>query len=75
MAKGNFIYVANNGDSAVSGFAVNPTTGALTAVPESPFAAVPGCATVWIHPSGKFLYGENFDGSISAYSINPTTGT
>jgi 6-phosphogluconolactonase len=73
-AKGNFIYAANNGSSTISGFAINPTTGALTAVPGSPFAAGPGCATDWVHPSGKFVYGENFDGSISAYSINPTTG-
>jgi 6-phosphogluconolactonase len=74
-AKGNFIYAANYGGSAISGFAINPTTGALTAVPGSPFSAGPSCATDWVHPSGKFLYGENFDGSISAYSINPTTGT
>jgi 6-phosphogluconolactonase (cycloisomerase 2 family) len=74
-AKGNFIYAANNEGSTISGFAINPTTGALTAVPGSPFAAGPSCATDWVHPSGKFLYGENFDGSISAYSINPTTGT
>jgi 6-phosphogluconolactonase len=74
-AKGNFIYAANDGSSTISGFAINPTTGALTAVPGSPFPAGPSCATDWVHPSGKFLYGENFDGSISAYSINPTTGT
>jgi 6-phosphogluconolactonase (cycloisomerase 2 family) len=74
-AKGNFIYAANFGSSAISGFAINPTTGALTAVPGSPFSAGPNCSTDWVHPSGKFLYGENFDGSISAYSINPTTGT
>ncbi len=73
-AKGNFIYAANNNGSTISGFAINPTTGALTAVPGSPFAAGPSCATDWVHPSGKFLYGENFDGSISAYSINQKTG-
>ena len=73
-AKGNFIYAANAGSSTISGFAINPTTGALTAVPGSPLSAGPGCATDWVHPSGKFLYGENFDGSISAYSINSTTG-
>jgi len=74
-AKGNFIYAANYGSSTISGFAINPTTGALTAVPGSPFSAGPNCTTDWVHPSGKFLYGENFDGSISAYSINPSTGT
>jgi|HubBroStandDraft_1064217.scaffolds.fasta_scaffold09504_2 6-phosphogluconolactonase len=72
--KGNFIYAANVGSSTISGFAINATTGALTAVPGSPFPAGPKCATDWVHPSGKFAYCENFDGSISAYSINPTTG-
>jgi 6-phosphogluconolactonase len=75
MPKGNFIYAANNGSSTISGFSVNPTTGALTSVPGSPFASGSGCATDWIHPSGKFVYGENFDGSISAFSINQTTGS
>ncbi len=73
--KGNFIYAAHYGSSTISGFAINATTGALTAVPGSPFPAGPNCSTDWVHPSGKFLYGENFDGSISAYSINPTTGS
>lgn len=72
--KGNFLYSANNGDSTISGFAINATTGALTPVPGSPFAAGPECASDWIHPTGKFLYGANLDGSISAFTINSTTG-
>lgn len=75
MPKGNFLYAANYGSSTIAGFAINPTTGALTAVPGSPFAAGPGCATDWVQPSGKFVYCENFDGSISAYSISQKTGT
>jgi 6-phosphogluconolactonase len=78
MPKGNFIYAANNGSNTISGFAINATTGALTAVPGSPFAAGPGCSTDWVHPSGKFVYCQNFgspNGTISAYSINQTTGT
>jgi 6-phosphogluconolactonase len=73
--KGNFLYAANNGDSTISGFAINATTGALTAVPGSPFAGGPGCASSLIHPSGKFVYGQNFDATISAFSINQKTGT
>jgi DNA-binding beta-propeller fold protein YncE len=36
---GKFAYVANYGAGNVSGFAINSTTGALTAVSGSPFAA------------------------------------
>lgn len=72
--KGNYLYVPNSGDSTISGFAINSTTGALTPVAGSPFAAGPQCASDWIQPTGKFLYGANFDGSISAYEINSRTG-
>ncbi len=73
-SKGNFLYATNSGDNTISGFAINAITGALSPVPGSPFAAGSGCASDWVHPSGKFLYGANFGGSISAYSINATTG-
>src|SRR2546427_11440173 len=34
----NFLYVANTGSDNISGFSINTTTGALTPVPDSPFA-------------------------------------
>ena len=48
-----FVYVANSGSNNVSGYTINATTGALTAIAGSPFpaglnprsVAVTGCAT------------------------------
>jgi len=38
-AQSEFAYVANVGSNNVSGYAINPTTGALTPIAGSPFAA------------------------------------
>jgi 6-phosphogluconolactonase len=69
-----FLYVANEGSNEVSAFAVNAMTGALTAIPGSPFVAGidPKAMT-----SDGFLYlyvanaGSN---NVSAYSIDEGTG-
>lgn len=37
MPSGQFLYVANANSDTVSGFSINPATGALSAVPGSPF--------------------------------------
>lgn len=79
-AATSFAYVANFGSNNVSGFTINPDTGALTAVPGSPFAAGPTPTFVTVTPSGQFLYVANEGatpgtGSISAYVIDAATGT
>ena len=68
--KPEFVYT---GGSAVNGFAVNPTTGGLTAVPGSPFAA-PAVNALAISPAGNFLFAGNTGGIVAA-TINPSTGT
>src|ERR1700730_6872781 len=45
-----FAYVANEGAGNVSGFTINTTTGALTPVPGSPFAAHMSPASVTVDP-------------------------
>jgi 6-phosphogluconolactonase len=37
--QGSFLYVANKVDNTISGFSVNPTTGVLSPLPNSPFPA------------------------------------
>jgi 6-phosphogluconolactonase (cycloisomerase 2 family) len=46
--SGGFVYVANSGSANVSGYSINATTGALTALTGSPFAALNGADTVVI---------------------------
>src|SRR5438270_11381985 len=66
-----FVYTANAGGNSISGFA-NDGTGALTAVPGSPFA-VPGqpfglAAT----PNNQFLYAASFQtNQVNSFSISP----
>jgi 6-phosphogluconolactonase (cycloisomerase 2 family) len=70
---GRVVYVANNSDD-VSVFTINPTTGALTSVAGSPFAAGAGPTAIAVDPSAKFAYVANgIDGTVSAYIIDPHT--
>jgi 6-phosphogluconolactonase (cycloisomerase 2 family) len=71
-----FAYVTNDNDTdnTVSVFMVDPSTGALTAIPTSPFAN-PGRASVAVtaDPSGRFLYTtNNSSDNVTAYNIVPS---
>ena len=57
--RAEFVYVANSGDNTVSGYTINPATGALTAIAGSPFAAGEQPISVAMDPSGKFAYVAN----------------
>ena len=56
---GGFVYVRNVNDGTVSAFSINAATGALTAVPGSPFSITGQGNTVVqtvISPTGRFVY-------------------
>jgi 6-phosphogluconolactonase (cycloisomerase 2 family) len=74
--SGQFAYAANNNDGSIGAFAVNGTTGALTALSGSPYftGTVIGIYTVLTDPSSGNLYATNINGYISGYTINSTTG-
>jgi len=82
-----FAYVAHSDARAFSAFAIDATTGGLSAVPGSPFAVAPwypGTLYITAHPSGKFVYVVNSGrgtedpnappGTVSAYAINASNG-
>src|SRR4029077_10260967 len=84
---GKFLYEVNDKNGATTndlfGFAINPSTGALTPISGSPFASGTNTLSVSIDPTGKYLYTADSGGdgtppalptSISAFSINATTG-
>jgi 6-phosphogluconolactonase (cycloisomerase 2 family) len=58
--KGSYLYVANNSDTTISAFLINPITGDLNAVAGSPFPAGPatGNSTLSLaaSPNGRFLF-------------------
>src|SRR5229473_2972862 len=77
MAAFQVITEAYGASSTVSGYSVDPNTGALTQLPGSPFAGGLGPFTVTVNQSGKFVYvanGQLTTNNVSAYQIDPTTG-
>lgn len=78
---GKFVYVANDGTISgktagnVSGFAINPGSGALTPIPGSPFAAGSNPHAVAVSPNGRFIYVVNYSSTdVSIFAINAKTG-
>ncbi len=81
--NGKFLYVMDQSPSAgaiagnaVSGYAIDPTTGALTPIAGSPFPAGTDPSWIAFTPDGKYAYVSNSGGAdeISAYSVDGTTG-
>jgi 6-phosphogluconolactonase (cycloisomerase 2 family) len=77
-AAKSYVFVGNEGSNDVSAFAVNPATGALTAVPGSPFAVGtdPKAMATMANNIGSYnLYIANADSdNVSAYTIDANTG-
>ncbi len=71
-----FVYAANNGSNNVSAFSVTSSSGALTAVSGSPFAAGTAPTAIAADPRGKFVYVTNvLSNNVSAYLVNSMSGT
>ena len=78
----SFVYVGNNGPQTISGFKRDISTGALTEVPGSPFAASVQ-AELWsptfaVDPENQMLFSLGSDagkGQLSVFLIDPDTGT
>lgn len=78
--NGEALYVINELDSTVTGFAWDSTRGTLreigviSTLPEG-YEGKSYCADIHIHPNGKFLYGSNRGhDSIAVFSIDQRTG-
>jgi 6-phosphogluconolactonase (cycloisomerase 2 family) len=70
-----FVYVTNEYTFTVSAYSVDASTGALTPIAGSPFAAGAHPYSVAVNPAGTFAYVANSgDNTVSAYSIDVTTG-
>jgi 6-phosphogluconolactonase len=70
-----FAYVANRGSNNVSAYSVDATTGALTAIAGSPFAAGKLPVAIAVDSTGSYAYIANqTDATISAFLIDRSTG-
>jgi 6-phosphogluconolactonase (cycloisomerase 2 family) len=70
---GTFAYTANSAEPDLSGYFINPGTGILTPLTDSPYHGSNSSVTAVVSPSGQFVYGVG--GTISVYGVNATTGT
>ena len=65
-----FLYVANAASDVISGYALDPATGALSPLEGSPFPTGPHPRNVTAHPGGELVYVSNWQGaSLSGYRI------
>jgi 6-phosphogluconolactonase len=72
-ASGNFLYVANRGHNSIAGFAVDATTGQLTAAGHVSTEAVPSAFA--LDPTGSFVFAAGTSsGRLASYRINGETG-
>jgi 6-phosphogluconolactonase len=76
LTSNNFLYVGDYTKNQVYAYSVNTSTGALTAVANSPFAitglsAQQGTSGMSADPAGKFLYVTNQNSNaVTAFTIN-----
>ncbi len=72
-STGKFLYVSQFA-GGVAAFAIDPTIGALTNVPGSPFATSSTPVFLAADPAGKFIYVCNSNGSIDGFASDSNTG-
>jgi 6-phosphogluconolactonase (cycloisomerase 2 family) len=94
--SGKFVYASNishpsalpgggtTGIVGIAGFSIDPSSGAITPIPGSPFPGGSSPNVIAIHPSGRFIYAADWDGitvnggagpaDILAYAIDPVSG-
>jgi len=78
--SGEFIYVINEMLSTVSAFRYDAVTGGMTEIATvstlpAGFSGGNSTAEVFVHPSGKFLYGSNRGhDSIAVFALDPESG-
>jgi 6-phosphogluconolactonase len=74
-----FLYISDSKNHQIDGFNINPETGVLTPISESPFPSGSNTQAADfpnVDPAGKFLYVSDFFGSdIVAFNIDSSTGS
>lgn len=70
-----FAYVANRGSNNISAYTVDPTSGALAAIPGSPIVAGNLPVAIAVDPTGSYAYVVNqMDATLSAFLIDRNSG-
>jgi 6-phosphogluconolactonase (cycloisomerase 2 family) len=83
VAKGKFVYVANQGNntnttnaqSGITGYVLDNTTSALSFIPGSPFTSGAGPQCIVVDPSNQFIYTANYnDSTVTGRLADPNAG-
>lgn len=75
ILNGGFLYVANKGSNNVSGYSINATSGALTAIAGSPFTTGTGPTSLAFDPvNNLLLVGNSTSSNLSVFTVNTTNG-
>ncbi len=68
--SGNYLYVSNNFNNTISGFTIDPSSGALTQFSSTPYPAGTNPTGLTITPNGAFLFAANSgSNNVSAFAI------
>ena len=71
--SGRFVWITNRGHESLAGFAIDPGTGKLTALGQTPTEKNP--RSIDIDPTGRFLLsGGEGSGKLAVFRIEPNTG-
>jgi 6-phosphogluconolactonase (cycloisomerase 2 family) len=69
-----FAYVASGSSNSISAYAIDPASGALTALAASPFATTDP-VSIAVEPTGAYAFAANGNSAgVSVYSINASNG-
>jgi 6-phosphogluconolactonase (cycloisomerase 2 family) len=68
-----FLFVANYADGTISVFRIQPLTGQLAEVPDSPFPGGTAIQGLALTPDKRFLYTSGLN--LTAFSVNQQTGS
>ncbi|MDR3777109.1 MAG: beta-propeller fold lactonase family protein [Terracidiphilus sp.] len=84
VAKGKFVYVANQGNntnttnaqSGIAGYVLDSTTSSLSFIAGQPFSSGAGPQCIVVDPSNQFIYTANYnDSTVTGRVADPNAGT
>ncbi len=73
--NGNYLYSINTTFSRADAFTIAPPGNSLSEISGSPYSVPYGPTSLFVHPSGKFLYMTNSNATFQAPATGPTKGS
>ena len=72
---GNYLYVVDTGENAISAYKISSTTGSLTSLSPASVATNAGATSIAIRSDDTWMFVTNFNSAnVSQYAVTPATG-